>query len=131
MRPVPRFHHVNLGVVPGGLDAEASFLVDVLGYRRLDVDDRLRAVGATWFEAEDGSQVHLSEDPEHRPAARAHVALEFGSELPAVQRRLEEAEVKFRSLDQIAGPQVLVCRDPAGNRWELRGSAAPEAVSRG
>src|SRR5438445_8145122 len=118
---VPRFHHVNLAVAPGQLSAEAGFLVEVLGYRALEVDDQLRALGAQWFEADDGSQVHLSEDPDHRPAARAHVAVDFGPELADVERRLERAAVKFRTLDQQGGPHVLLCRDPAGNRWELRG----------
>jgi catechol 2,3-dioxygenase-like lactoylglutathione lyase family enzyme len=118
---VPRFHHVNLGVASGGVSAEAGFLVEVLGYRPVEVDDRMRALGVHWFEADDGSQVHLSEDPDHRPAARAHVAIEFGPELAEVERRLEQAAVSYRPLDQPGGPHVVFCRDPAGNRWELRG----------
>jgi len=118
---VPRFHHVNLAVSPGGVGAEASFLIDILGYRRLD-DSQIQALGAQWYEADDGSQVHLSEDPDHRPANRAHVAIEFGPELAEIQRRLEQAAVKFRALEQPGGPHVLLCRDPAGNRWELRDS---------
>jgi hypothetical protein len=119
---MPRFHHVNLAVTPGGLGAQAAFLVDILGYRPLAVDDRLRAVGAQWYEAEDGSQVHLSEDPDHRPAARAHVAVDFGDELADIERGLERAAVKFDRFKQPDGPDVLFCCDPGGNRWELRGS---------
>src|SRR5690606_11840511 len=44
--PVPTLHHVNLGVSPGQLADEASFLLDVLGYRRMDLTDELRAMGA-------------------------------------------------------------------------------------
>lgn len=122
---MPRHHHVNLGFRPGGLAAQQVFLVDVIGYRRLDVPDQVRAVatGANWFEGDDGSQIHLSEDPDHSAAACAHVAVEFDAEeLTAVQRRLEAARIEFEAYDDRPGfPRVLLLRDPAGNRWELRG----------
>ena len=108
-----QIHHVNLGVPPGGADAEAAFLLDV-GYRPLPPPESFP--GARWFEAGDGSQVHLSEDPEHRPAARAHVAVVLGAELDDVITRL--------GADAPAGVfgdnRVAFCLDPAGNRWELR-----------
>jgi len=31
-----RLHHVNLGVPPDGADAEADFLIGVLGYRKVE-----------------------------------------------------------------------------------------------
>jgi hypothetical protein len=67
--------------------------------------------------------VHLSEDPEHRPAARAHVAVDYGAELSAVERRLQLAALTFRTSDAGDGLRVAFCKDPAGNRWELRGFA--------
>ena len=80
-----RLHHVNLGIPVGGTDAEAGFLVDLLGYKRIEPPPALASV-AKWFEYEDGTQIHLSEDPDHRPAARAHVAVELGDELGALER---------------------------------------------
>jgi hypothetical protein len=71
-----RFHHVNLGVPVGGADAEAAFLVDFLAYQRVELTADAPPT-ARWFESEDGKQIHLSEDPDHRPAARAHVAVEY------------------------------------------------------
>lgn len=118
---MPRFHHVNLGVSPGGIEAESAFLVDILGYRRIDPGDELRQRGATWFEAADGSQVHLSEDPEHRPAARAHVAVDYATDIDEVRGRLTGAAWKFASFDGLPASQTILCKDPAGNRWELRG----------
>ena len=115
------FHHVNLGVPVDGLDAEAHFLMDVLGYRRAEVSGELQKMGANWFEAGDGSQVHLSPDPDHRPAARAHVAVAFGAELADLERRLRDGAFEFESAQRPGFPQVLFCQDPAGNRWELRG----------
>jgi catechol 2,3-dioxygenase-like lactoylglutathione lyase family enzyme len=115
------FHHVNLGVPVDGLEEEATFLTDVLGYRRVTVSAELQQMGVNWFEADDGSQIHLSADPDHRPAARAHVAVGFGSALGDVEHRLQEADVKFDSAHRSGFPRVLFCQDPAGNRWELRG----------
>jgi catechol 2,3-dioxygenase-like lactoylglutathione lyase family enzyme len=122
---MPQFHHVNLGVPPGGVDAEAGFLVDILGYRPVEIDERLRSMGVHWFEADDGSQVHLSTDPDHRPAARAHVALHYGAGLAGVGQRLDEAAIAFDTSNREGFPMILNCRDPAGNRWELRGETVP------
>jgi catechol 2,3-dioxygenase-like lactoylglutathione lyase family enzyme len=119
---MPRFHHVNLGVPVDGIDDESTWLVDILGYQRLDPGGDLAAMGACWFETEDGSQVHLSRDPEHRPAARAHVALEF-DDLGPVERRLTEQGRQFSVSDR-PEMKVLFCQDPAGNRWELRQHAS-------
>ena len=115
---MPRHHHVNLAVPTGGLDDEGEFLVSVLGYRRIDPGPDLVARGANWFEGEDGGQVHLSVDPEHRPAARAHVAVEVGDDAAAIEARLAAAGTAFDVFDRDI--HVLLCRDPAGNRWELR-----------
>ena len=118
---MPRFHHVNLGVLPADVDSETGFLVDVLGYRPVERDERLGAIGALWYEADDGSQVHLSADPEHRPAGRAHVAVEYGAALGDVEERLRAASVDFKRAGLPGFPPILTCRDPAGNLWELRG----------
>jgi catechol 2,3-dioxygenase-like lactoylglutathione lyase family enzyme len=114
-----RLHHVNLGIPVGGTDAEAGFLVDLLGYKWVEPPPELASV-AKWFEYADGTQVHLSEDPEHRPAARAHVAVELGEELGAVEQLFEQAGYATRSFDS-QGMRIVFCEDPAGNRWELRG----------
>ncbi len=89
-----RLHHVNLGIPVGGTDAEAGFLVDLLGYKRVEPPAELASV-AKWFEYEDGTQIHLSEDPEHRPAARAHVAVELGDELGALERALRRGRLRL------------------------------------
>ena len=115
-----RFHHVNLGVPVGGAEAEEEFLLEVLGYRRLAAPPEL-ASQARWFESEDGKQIHLSEDPDHRPSARAHVAVEVEDDLPALEARLEQAGFEHSAFDG-NGLRVVFCQDPAGNRWELRGA---------
>jgi hypothetical protein len=120
---MPRFHHANLGVPPGLDDAEGWFLVDVLGYRKMDVPPSL-AGRALWYEADDGSQIHLSVDPEHRPAARAHTAIEVDK---GVEDRLNAAAIAYRSGSQ-GDLTVMFCDDPAGNHWELRRHAETSAL---
>jgi catechol 2,3-dioxygenase-like lactoylglutathione lyase family enzyme len=114
---------VNLGVPLGGAEAEEIFLLEILGYRR--VSTPLEAANglarqARWFESEDGKQIHLSEDPDHRPAARAHVAVEVDDDLPALVASLDQAGLEHTTFDSGA-LHVVFCQDPAGNRWELRG----------
>jgi hypothetical protein len=81
---MPTFEHVNLGILEEGTEAETGFLVDVLGFRSVDPPAEIKArFSPLWFEGDDGSQIHLSVDPEHRPAARAHVAVWLGDDLAA------------------------------------------------
>jgi catechol 2,3-dioxygenase-like lactoylglutathione lyase family enzyme len=62
----------------------------------------------------------LSEDPDHRPAARAHVAVEVGDGLPTLEAQLQAAQIECTALEA-EGRRLVFCHDPAGNRWELRG----------
>jgi len=118
---VPTFDHANLGVPEGGIEAESVFLVDILGYRRVaappDIEARFHP---TWFEADDGTQVHLSVDPDHRPAERAHTAVRLGDDLGPAEARLLAAGHRFAVIEGARG-RVLFAKDPAGNRWELIG----------
>jgi len=114
---VAKLHHVNLTIPVGGADDEAAFLVDIVGYAPVPAPDDVPT--AKWFAFPDGTQIHLSEDPDHHPSARGHVALELGPDLHAVTQRLEAAGYQIFRFD---GPnaRVVFCEDPAGNRWELR-----------
>jgi hypothetical protein len=119
---MPVLHHVNLGVLPDGLDDEVAWLEQMLGFRRIDAGPELTALGACWLEADDGRQIHLSRDPSHQPAKQAHVAVTFDA-LGPVCRRLDESEQAYDRSER-AGIQVVLCTDPAGNKWELREPAA-------
>jgi catechol 2,3-dioxygenase-like lactoylglutathione lyase family enzyme len=120
MHDVPTFHHANLGTPPDLAEAEADFLVDILGYRRLEPPKIASDFGARWFEADDGTQVHLSLDPDHSPAAMAHTAIGVRGERDAIETRLTDAGVPFKAAE-FDGNRIILCKDPAGNRWELRG----------
>jgi catechol 2,3-dioxygenase-like lactoylglutathione lyase family enzyme len=118
---MPRHHHVNLGVPTGGIPAQIEFLTDVLGYRRVAVTEQQAALGVQWFEGADGSQIHLSEDPDHAPPRRAHLAVVLDDgELETVEARLAAATIPVRPLDGLGIRRFLVLHDPSGNRWELR-----------
>lgn len=117
---MPKFHHANLGVPPELADVEADFLVGILGYRRLEPSTIAVARGARWFEADDGTQVHLSLDPDHAPAAKAHTAIDVGAECAEIESRLAAAGIPFTA-GEFDGRRIVICRDPAGNGWELRG----------
>jgi hypothetical protein len=98
-------------------------LIDVLGFRRVDPGPEMAAFGVNWFADEEGIQIHLSADPEHHPADRAHVALSIDV-LDPLEKRLADGGVEFTSRE-FSGLRVLFCKDPSGNRWELRGQLQP------
>jgi extradiol dioxygenase family protein len=45
-------------------------------------------------------------------------------DLGDLERRLRAAGVEFTSRDR-NDQRVVFCRDPSGNRWELRGQLTP------
>ncbi len=119
---VLRLHHVNLSIPVSGAEAEAAFLVDYLNYERVPLLPDTPPQ-AKWFTGADGTQIHLSEDPEHHPSSRAHVAVDFGDSLGELRSKFDESNYEYSTS---VGPNgaVMFCQDPAGNRWELRGTFA-------
>ena len=113
-----QFHHANLGVTQDGVEDETRWLVDILGYHQISVATDWPSSGPYWFEAEDGTQIHLSRDPDHRAPALAHVALVY-DDLSPIRERLESAGLAYDFSDR-GDVCVVNCHDPAGNRWELR-----------
>jgi len=116
-------HHVNLGIPPGSFSDERAFL-ELLGYLAVDPGDGAKGLGAkVWFSGSDGAEIHLSTDPEHRPAARAHTAVWLDDDLVPATARLRDAgyELSERTFD---GWRHVFTVDPAGNRWELVGPPA-------
>ena len=117
-----RLDHVNLCVPEGGIEAETTWLVDILGYQRAEAGPEItRLAGSVyWFEADDGTQVHLTVDPEHHPSKRAHTAIYLGDDLDAVIRKVEATGQEPFSITNDGRRQVFA-NDPAGNLWELVG----------
>jgi catechol 2,3-dioxygenase-like lactoylglutathione lyase family enzyme len=119
-------HHVNLSVPEDGAEAEAEWLVAMLGYRAVDGGPEVRAMvegmgrRLWWFEADDGSQVHLSPNPEHAVVPSAHTAIRLDEELDACLARLAEGGFECRTV-AFDGERHVFVTDPAGNLWELVG----------
>ena len=117
-------HHVNLSVPEGCADSEAEWLTDMLGYRPATPGPDAAKFGTLrWFEADDGHQVHLTVDAEHRPSARAHTAVRLDDALDGVVARLEAGGVSPRAIT-FDGDRHVFTTDPAGNLWELIGPPA-------
>ena len=117
-----RLDHVNLCVPEDGVPAETRWLVDVLGYRPVEPGPDASGFGTLhWFEADDGTQVHLTVDAEHRPSARAHTAIDLGDALDEVLARVAGDGQHPGSGLTFDGGRHVFATDPAGNLWELIG----------
>jgi catechol 2,3-dioxygenase-like lactoylglutathione lyase family enzyme len=116
-----RLDHVNLCVPTDGVPAETRWLVDILGYQTAEPGPEASRFGTVhWFEAEDGTQVHLTVDAEHRPSGRAHTAIHVGDVLDDVIARVESSGQTTSAITFDGGRHVFAT-DPAGNLWELIG----------
>jgi catechol 2,3-dioxygenase-like lactoylglutathione lyase family enzyme len=119
-----RLDHVNLCVPTDGVEGETRWLVEVLGYQAVKPGPEAARFGTLhWFEADDGTQVHLTVDAEHRPSARAHTAIHIGDRLDDVIARVE-SDGQPTSAITFDGDRHVFANDPAGNRWELIGPPA-------
>jgi len=136
-REVPTLHHVNLCVPPTlrdgagdeqpGTDVERRWL-EMLGYRRVDAGPEISAMAQVhWFEGDDGTQIHLTVDPEHAPSARAHTAIRLDEALDPIVARLETAGHRCNTI-AFDGDRHVFANDPAGNLWELIGPLAAEST---
>ena len=130
---MPTLHHVNLCVPPTirvdagteqpGTDAEQRWL-EMLGYRGIEAGPEIAAMGQVhWFEADDGTQVHLTVDPEHAPSSRAHTAIRLDDALDPTVAKLEAAGHRCNTI-AFDGDRHVFAHDPAGNLWELIGPLA-------
>ena len=122
---MPRIDHINLSVPEtvgsaAGTDAEATWLA-TLGYVRADPGPEASELGTlNWFEADDGTQVHLTVDANHSPSAAAHTAIRLDAALDDTIERLEAAGHRCSTI-AFDGDRHVFATDPAGNLWELIG----------
>lgn len=116
-----RLHHVNIGIPEDGLEEETVFLTEVLGLRAAKRGPDTPPA-ANWFDADNGVQVHVSKDPNHRAPERAHVAFDIGDGVPELEKRLTAHSIEYQSFEDTLGKRLFFA-DPAGNRWEMRESS--------
>ena len=130
---MPSLDHINLSVPEtvgeaSGTDAEAVWLA-ALGYRRAEPGPEASQLGTLrWFEADDGTQVHLTVDPNHSPSATAHTAIRLGDALDATITCLEASGHRCSTI-AFDGDRHVFATDPAGNLWELIGPIATSTTS--
>ena len=113
-----RIHHASVNT-KGTLDAAHSFYTETLGLREASRPDI--GVGGHWFEAGDGSQVHLIDaDPlgSGIDPVGHHYCLAV-EDLGAAVAELEAAGIECMKIGDGADGQVFV-NDPAGNTIELQ-----------
>jgi catechol 2,3-dioxygenase-like lactoylglutathione lyase family enzyme len=120
---MPTLHHVNLSVpelvddVPG-TEAETAWL-ELLGYRPIEPGPEIASMTSVWwFEADDGTQVHLTPDAAHAPSPKAHTAIRLDDALDATVARIEAAGQACLTVT-FDGDRHVFANDPAGNVWEL------------
>ncbi len=126
---MPTLDHINLSVPEtvgetSGTEAEAAWLT-TLGYVRAEAGPEASKLGnPNWFAADDGTQVHLTVDPNHSPSARAHTAIRLDDALDAIVDRIESSGHRCSTI-AFDGDRHVFATDPAGNLWELIGPLAP------
>ena len=102
----------------GGSDQAQRFYADVVGLEPIERPGSLGGAGV-WFRA--GSQeLHVSEEDEFIPAARAHPAFALaGRELDALAARIEATGAQVQWDERLPGARRFYSLDPAGNRLEF------------
>ena len=119
-------HHINLSVPEDGGPEMGRWLVEMLGYTEIpgtpEATAMVEARGSRlwWFEADDGSQVHLSPNPEHAIVPRVHTAISLDADLDPALERLGAAGFEHRTT-AFDGERHAFVTDPSGNVWELVG----------
>ena len=110
-------HHVQLAMPQGGEQDAVDFYTGLLGFTQIPKPAHLQARGGCWFQLEQ-IQFHLGVEEPFTPARKAHPALTV-TDLPALQERLEQAEVEIVWDTQLDGHRRFYTHDCFGNRLEL------------
>lgn len=110
-------HHIQLAMPEGGEEAARGFYGALLKLDEVPKPAPLQGRGGVWFQR--GSlRLHLGVEPNFRPAAKAHPALQVAG-LAALAARLEEAGVVVTHDNALPGYARFYALDPFGNRIEF------------
>lgn len=112
-----RLHHVQLVIPQGQVEAAEAFYGRVVGMQRMEKPPVLADRGGAWFKLGD-LEVHIAEDPEFRPAQRAHPGIEV-DDLQGLTVRLQEAGFMVEPDSLFPGHRRCYVHDPFGNRLEF------------
>lgn len=114
---VEGFHHVQLGMPPGGEDEAEAFYVGLLRFALIEKPAHLASRGGCWFRSGD-VELHLGVEPGFAPSSKAHPALRIRG-LASVRAALEAAGRGAQDDTQLEGHDRWYALDPFGNRLEF------------
>jgi catechol 2,3-dioxygenase-like lactoylglutathione lyase family enzyme len=123
---IRRIQHVQLAAPPGCEDAARTFFGALLGLEEVSKPQQLAAGGGVWFALAEGQELHVGIERDHRPAGKAHPALEVTGRaaLEELAARLASAGHPVSWDDRIRSVHRFHTADPWGNRLELQAPAA-------
>ena len=117
---MPIVDHINIGIHEDRLNDEERFLVDMLGFHRIQSGPEVTArFNPIWFEDDGGKQVHLSLISDYAAAPGSHIALLFDDAVAEVVERLRAEGYEIAAPMNMDGSLLFFVSDSSGNRWEL------------
>jgi catechol 2,3-dioxygenase-like lactoylglutathione lyase family enzyme len=114
---VEGFHHVQLGMPPGGEPEAEDFYSELLGFTRIQKPAHLAARGGCWFRSGQ-VELHLGAEPGFVASKKAHPALRVRG-LASVRAALGAADWPVQDDTQLDGHDRWYALDPFGNRLEF------------
>ena len=109
--------HIQLAMPAGEVARARDFYAVLLGLEEIAKPPELAGRGGAWF-SNGAVTLHLGEEPDFRPARKAHPAL-LVEGLTTFAARLEAAGCTIQRDLQFAGYVRVHVNDPFGNRIEL------------
>ncbi|MDQ2908486.1 MAG: glyoxalase [Candidatus Eremiobacteraeota bacterium] len=127
--PFRAIDHVQLAMPPGEEDRARGFFAGLLEMTEIPKPEALRGRGGVWFTSGPVA-LHLGVDPNFVPARKAHPAL-LCADYAALFARLAAAGYSLTEAGTFEdGRPHAYVDDPFGNRLELIGGKAADAVNR-
>ena len=110
--------HIHLPHPIGGADAARAFWLDVMRFDEVEKPETIRGEPGGGWVRKDGAEVHIGNDPDHRPMTVAHPAF-MVADLDALADRLKFHGHAVDWDDRIPDRRRFFSFDPAGNRLEF------------
>jgi catechol 2,3-dioxygenase-like lactoylglutathione lyase family enzyme len=114
---VEGFHHVQLGMPPGGEPEAEAFYSELLRFVRIEKPAHLASRGGCWFRS-GAVELHLGVETGFAASSKAHPALRVRG-LASVRAAFETADWPVQDDAQLGGHERWYALDPFGNRLEF------------
>lgn len=112
-----RIDHVQMASPAGQEEAADSFYAGVLGMKKIEKPEALKARGGIWFEF-GGQQLHVGVEDPFSPAKKAHPAFRVAG-YTEMKEYLLANKIEFKEDDSIPEVERFFVFDPFGNRLEF------------